>query len=256
MATLAEHVAKSGKMKSKERPTWLPVNGKDVIAFAASSRFVLLHVKPQLFALNSDYLAEQFFSEHPDTSFGSVSSEGLSRFCHWYFRLQLAEIDIETQDALPGYYLFKNQKLIAWYPEHSRELKIAAGIAGLIAFGVRHKWMRQDTLEASIGALGDVDQFSYGGAFAFFKEAAESYSEPEPEPRQQERQRKRQNKVFIDALSQAYETLGAAPTATDAEIKKAYRALVLQHHPDHGGDESTMKSINDARDLIFAHRGS
>ncbi|MGZ4296135.1 MAG: J domain-containing protein [Solirubrobacteraceae bacterium] len=32
-----------------------------------------------------------------------------------------------------------------------------------------------------------------------------------------------------------YETLGVAPTATDAELRAAYRRLVQLHHPDHNG---------------------
>lgn len=30
----------------------------------------------------------------------------------------------------------------------------------------------------------------------------------------------------------AYKTLGMSPTATDAEIKRAYRQLISRHHPD------------------------
>ena len=33
-------------------------------------------------------------------------------------------------------------------------------------------------------------------------------------------------------LEQAYQTLGLSPSATDAEIKRAYRKLISQHHPD------------------------
>jgi DnaJ like chaperone protein len=33
-------------------------------------------------------------------------------------------------------------------------------------------------------------------------------------------------------LASAYATLGVGPKASDAEIKKAYRRLMSQHHPD------------------------
>ena len=35
-----------------------------------------------------------------------------------------------------------------------------------------------------------------------------------------------------DELKQAYEVLGVEPSATDAEVKRAYRKLMSQHHPD------------------------
>ena len=35
-----------------------------------------------------------------------------------------------------------------------------------------------------------------------------------------------------DELKQAYEILGVDPSATDAEVKRAYRKLMSQHHPD------------------------
>ena len=33
-------------------------------------------------------------------------------------------------------------------------------------------------------------------------------------------------------LDQAYAVLGVAPKATDAEVTRAYRRLLSQHHPD------------------------
>jgi DnaJ-class molecular chaperone len=47
-----------------------------------------------------------------------------------------------------------------------------------------------------------------------------------------------------------YSTLGVAETATEEEIKKAYRKLASQHHPDKGGDTEKFKSIQTAYDVI------
>lgn len=45
-----------------------------------------------------------------------------------------------------------------------------------------------------------------------------------------------------------HETLGVAPDATMAEIKRARANLAKRHHPDMGGDVSTMQRVNAAHD--------
>lgn len=66
------------------------------------------------------------------------------------------------------------------------------------------------------------------------------------------------------SLEDAYKVFGIASTATDDEVRKAYRKLVLQYHPDkvaHLGEEAKanatrkLQEINKARDLIFQSRG-
>ena len=47
-----------------------------------------------------------------------------------------------------------------------------------------------------------------------------------------------------------YQTLGVDKTATQAEIKKAYRKLTMKHHPDKGGDENKFKEIAEAYAVI------
>ena len=47
-----------------------------------------------------------------------------------------------------------------------------------------------------------------------------------------------------------YQTLGVDKTATQAEIKKAYRKLSMTHHPDRGGNEDRFKEIADAYAVI------
>ena len=47
-----------------------------------------------------------------------------------------------------------------------------------------------------------------------------------------------------------YQVLGLAASASAAEIKAAYRALVKQHHPDAGGDEHQILELNAAWEVL------
>lgn len=47
-----------------------------------------------------------------------------------------------------------------------------------------------------------------------------------------------------------YEILGVAQNATADEIKRAYRSLASQHHPDKGGDTARFQEIQSAYDTL------
>ncbi len=55
-----------------------------------------------------------------------------------------------------------------------------------------------------------------------------------------------------------YKTLGVSPTASDSELRSAYRRLVALHHPDHNGGsaESTRRfeEVQDAYSRVRALR--
>lgn len=52
-------------------------------------------------------------------------------------------------------------------------------------------------------------------------------------------------------MSDYYTTLGVSRTASQDEIKKAYRKLAHQHHPDKkGGDEAKFKEVNEAYQIL------
>jgi len=51
-------------------------------------------------------------------------------------------------------------------------------------------------------------------------------------------------------MTDAYQTLGVGKNATEEEIKKAYRKLASQHHPDKGGDTATFQKIQTAYETL------
>ncbi len=67
-----------------------------------------------------------------------------------------------------------------------------------------------------------------------------------------------------DDLESAYKVLGVSPSATDDELRRAYRRLALEHHPDRvaalGDDvrraaEKKFQEINAAKERIWKARG-
>ena len=55
---------------------------------------------------------------------------------------------------------------------------------------------------------------------------------------------------YIIATMNHYEVLGVAKTASPDEIKRAYRKLASQHHPDKGGDTARFQEIQTAYDTL------
>ena len=65
-------------------------------------------------------------------------------------------------------------------------------------------------------------------------------------------------------MEDAYKVLGIPSTATDDEVRRAYRKMALQYHPDRvatlGNDvkeaaKRKFQEINDAKERIYKARG-
>ena len=47
-----------------------------------------------------------------------------------------------------------------------------------------------------------------------------------------------------------YDILGVSKSASSDELKRAYKKLAIQHHPDKGGDEEIFKKISNAYSIL------
>lgn len=55
-------------------------------------------------------------------------------------------------------------------------------------------------------------------------------------------------------MEKYYKILGVPPGTNKIELKKVYRKLATQHHPDMGGNEEYFKKISSAYELLIGKR--
>jgi molecular chaperone DnaJ len=58
------------------------------------------------------------------------------------------------------------------------------------------------------------------------------------------------NGITNNTMSKYHDILGVQPTATEEEIKKAYRKKAMENHPDKGGDAEEFKKVLDAYEIL------
>ena len=58
----------------------------------------------------------------------------------------------------------------------------------------------------------------------------------------------------FDASKDYYSILGAGADASAGDIERLYKRKAVEHHPDRGGDEEEMKSLNEAYGVLKDER--
>lgn len=161
---------------------------------------------------------------------------------------------------------FKDQKTNSWWStKHDSETDEHFRTRQAIGQGLKHIW--------SIPNISDSDRLHlhrhfesqlrhhYLGAVAnpkMFDQHHRAVEDAQQERTRQEQggqqssddSSRRQGRIrdVWQHKEKPHEILGIPENATAAEIKRAYRKLAIQHHPDTGGDVMMFKKINDAHE--------
>lgn len=170
---------------------------------------------------------------------------------------KMINIGLESSDSmLPGYYLFKESRLVGY---HSGTFDISKldpsvqkttfwfGIAMGVLSGITTKSFATGLLTFS----AVMDTSTGMNIFKFFKEILESKSEVDI--------RRRQKVVFLKEIDKAYALLRVSKTSSDEEVKKAWKRMLVEFHPDKSKDDKEKRtkltvSINEAYEIIIRHR--
>ncbi|MBI2423154.1 MAG: J domain-containing protein [Candidatus Hydrogenedentes bacterium] len=51
-------------------------------------------------------------------------------------------------------------------------------------------------------------------------------------------------------VEMCFRLLGLSPSASWEEVEKAYKQKAKRHHPDHGGDDDMMRTLNEAYSIL------
>ena len=92
-----------------------------------------------------------------------------------------------------------------------------------------------------------------------------TYRQTSDDPFSHYQKQEREWQPYVDVtLQEAYRTLGIPETATDDQVRQAYRQMALRYHPDRVASqdpasraqaERLFREATEARDIIFRARG-
>ena len=111
---------------------------------------------------------------------------------------------------------------------------------------------RTEAYQEKIGDVFKVDRlkltqqgYSYNRAFGgYFRRSVFAPVKPAEKPRSE------QTDALVRSVERALQFLCLDNTVSDTQLKKRYRELVFQYHPDHGGSQESFSYLKQSVDLI------
>ncbi len=170
---------------------------------------------------------------------------------------QMERIGIDRSAAmLPGYYLFKDSRLVAYHPGTFDISKLDINVQNTsiwfgIVMGVISGIATKSFTSALLTFSATMEVPTGMNIFKFFKEILESKSELDT--------RRKQRFVFLNEIDKAYSLLKIEKSATDDEVKKAWKNMLKEFHPDKSTTDKEERTrlcvhINEAYEIIVNHR--
>lgn len=181
-----------------------------------------------------------------------------SRVMQDFIRIDMPKIGLRSNSILPGFYLFKDGELRAYHPGTFEPTEVETKIQGVAALA-----------GALAGVIVGFIEKSAAKGFETFCEAMEmpvalKVSEFFKEilgAKNSSYAHQRQHTVLNDEILKAYRLLRVSPSAADAEVTKAWRKLMYEHHPDRHPHDAEAKNmycveLNNAYQLIKKYRAA
>lgn len=170
---------------------------------------------------------------------------------------KMMHIGLESSDMMsPGYYLFKNSRLVAYHPgtfdiskldPQVQKATLWTGVALAVIAGFSNNSFASALLTFS----ATMDASTGMNISKFFKEVLESKDEVDI--------LRKQKRIFLSEIDKAYAFLKVSKFASDDEVKKAWKRMLVEFHPDKSTENKDARtkltiSINEAFDIIMNYR--
>lgn len=191
---------------------------------------------------------------------GYINIEGLDyadEFVRSLIGEKMINIGLESSDKMsPGYYLFKNSRLVAYHPgtfdiskldPQVQKATLWTGVALAVIAGFSNNSFASALLTFS----ATMDASTGMNIYKFFKEVLEAKDEVAI--------LRKQKRIFLSEIEKAYTFLKVSKFASDDEVKKAWKRMLVEFHPDKSTENKDARtkltiSINEAYEVIMNYR--
>lgn len=200
----------------------------------------------------------QFYKDAIKIGYINIESlDYIDEFVRSLIGEKMINIGLESSDKMsPGYYLFKNSRLVAYHPgtfdiskldPQVQKATLWTGVALAVIAGFSNNSFASALLTFS----ATMDASTGMNISKFFKEVLESKDEVDI--------LRKQKRIFLSEIDKAYAFLKVSKFASDVEVKKAWKRMLVEFHPDKSTENKDARtkltiSINEAFDIIMNYR--